>query len=79
MPFKIPGDLHCDEPDCDKAYLARDTWPLTLAGATVSGWRVFHGTLNSGDPGLLGHLPPPCQDSDASGAESVRRPTESLR
>jgi hypothetical protein len=43
------GDLFCDDIHCDKAYLARDTWALTLAGARVSGWRIYSGTLNSGD------------------------------
>jgi hypothetical protein len=50
MPFKnTSGDLYCDELHCDAAYLARDTWALTLAGARVAGWRIYYGTLNSGD------------------------------
>lgn len=50
MPFKNKnGDLSCDELHCDAAYLARDTWALTLAGARVSGWRIFYGTLIGGD------------------------------
>lgn len=49
MPFKdTSGDLFCDDIHCDKAYLARDTWELTLAGARAAGWKIYDGSLSNG-------------------------------
>lgn len=42
-------DLACDDLHCDAHYLARDTLQQTIAGARAAGWRVYYGTLHSGE------------------------------